>query len=62
MVSAKILAHQEVPATVAGMFCQAVLTAIPLYGSKSWVLPPSKLKVLKGFHVEAVQQMIGIYS
>ena len=49
----KILNRQKVPALVAGMFYQAVVAAVLLYGSESWVLPPSALKVLEGFHVEA---------
>ena len=51
----KILTRQEVPAPVAGTFYQAVMAAVLLYGSESWVLPPSALKVLKGFHVEMAQ-------
>ena len=49
----KILTRQEVPAPVAGMFYQAVVATVLLCGSKSWVLPPSALRVLEGFHVEA---------
>ena len=56
----KILARQEVPAPVAGMFYQAVVAAVLLYGSESWVLPPSALKVLEGFHVEAARRMTGM--
>ena len=50
----KILTHQEVPTHVAGIFYQAVVAAVICYGSESWVLPPSALKVIEGFHVEAV--------
>ena len=32
-----------------GMFYQAVIAAVLLYGSELWVLPPSGLKVLEGF-------------
>merc|ERR1712086_342394 len=56
----KILNRQEVPAPVAGMFYQAVVAAVLLYGSESWVLPPSALKVLEGFHVEASRRMTGM--
>ena len=42
------------------MFYQAVVAAVLLYGSKSWVLCPSVLKVLKGFHVEVARQMTGM--
>ena len=42
------------------MFYQAVVAAALLYGSESCVLPPSVLKVLEGFHVEAAQRMTGM--
>ena len=42
------------------MFYQAVVAAVLLYGSESWVLPPSALKVPEGFHVEGTQHMIGM--
>ena len=45
---------------MAGMFYQAVVAAVLLYGSESWVLPPSALKVLEGFHVEAARRMTGM--
>ena len=53
----KILNRQEVPPPVAGMFYQAVVAAVLLYGSESWVLPPSTLKVLECLHVEAARRM-----
>jgi hypothetical protein len=56
----KILTREEVPTPMAGMFYQAVAAAVLLYGSKSWVLPPSGLKVLEGFHVEAARRMTGM--
>ena len=45
---------------MAGMFYQAVVAAVLLCGSESWVLPPSALKVLEGFHVEASRRMTGM--
>ena len=48
----KIIARQKVPATVAGVFYQALVAAVLLCGSESRIFPPSALKVLKGFHVE----------
>ena len=56
----KVLATEEVPAPVAGMFYQAVVAAMLLYGSKSWSLPPRALKVLEGFHVEAARRLTGM--
>ena len=31
-----------------------------LYGSVTWVLPPSGLKCLEGFHVEAARHLTGM--
>ena len=56
----KILNRQEVPAPVAGMFYQMVVAAVLLHGSESWVLPPSVLKVLEGFHMEVARRMTGM--
>ena len=46
----KVLQTEEIPPPVAGAFYQAVIAGVLLYGSESWCLPPSALKVLKGFH------------
>jgi hypothetical protein len=56
----KVLAKEEVPGPVAGIFYQAVVAAVLLYGSESWVLPPSTLNSLRGFHVEAAQRLTGM--
>lgn len=37
----QMLEKDIVLASVAGMFYQAVVASILLYGSESWVLPPS---------------------
>ena len=57
----KIVTRQAVSAPVADMFYQAVVTSVLLYGSKYCVLSPSTLKVLEGFHVEAVQRMMNMH-
>ena len=49
----KILTCQEVPTPVEGMFYQAIVAVVLLYGSKSWVLAPAPLKILDVFHMEA---------
>ena len=56
----KVLRRQEVPPPVAGMFYQAAVAAVLLYGSESWNLPPSGIKVLEGFHVESARRLTGI--
>jgi hypothetical protein len=56
----KILTRKEVRAPVSGMCYQAVVAVVLLYGSESWVLPPTGLRVLEGFHVEATRRMTGM--
>ena len=56
----KVLAKDDVPGPVAGMFYQAVVAAVLLYGSESWVLPPSALSIISGFHIEAARRLTGM--
>ena len=48
------------PALVVGMFYQAAVAAVMLYGSETWVTPPHKLRTLEGFHVEAARRITGM--
>ena len=56
----KIIERENVPAPVAGMFYQAVVAAVLLYGSESWVLPAAQLARLEGFHVECARRLTGM--
>ena len=56
----RVLDKESVPRPVAGMFYQAVVASQLLYGSETWVLPPSGLKCLEGFHVEAARRLTGM--
>ena len=51
---------EEVPPRVAGFFYQAVVASVLLFGSETWVLPPSAYKALEGFHVEAAHRLTGM--
>ena len=55
-----IIAKEEVPAPVAGMFYQVVVAAVLLYGSESWVISAFDLRALDGFHVEAARRLTGM--
>ena len=55
-----VIAKDSVPAPIAGMFYQAVVTAVLLYGSETWVVPPHDLRALEGFHVEAARRITGM--
>ena len=48
------------PPRVAGMFYQAVVASVLLYGSESWVVSPAALRELEGFHVEAARRLTGM--
>ncbi len=52
-----VLKGKNAPLKVCGMFYRAVVQSVMLYGSESWVLNPSFLVRLKGFHVRAVWRM-----
>merc|ERR1711966_551760 len=56
----RLLERDSVPARVAGMYYQAVIASVLLYGSESWVVSPSTLRELKGFHVEAARRLAGM--
>ena len=43
-----------------GMFYQAVVASVLLYGSESWAVWPSALREMEGFHVEAVRRLTGM--
>ena len=45
---------------IAGMFYQAVVAAVLLYGSETWVTPPHDLRAMEGFHVEAARRITGM--
>ena len=55
-----VITKESVPTPVAKMFYQAVMTAVLLYGSESWVLPDAQLDRLEGFHVECAQRLTGM--
>ena len=44
------------------MYYQAVVASVLLYGSESWVVSPSTLRELEGFHVEAARRLTGMRS
>ena len=45
---------------MAGMFYQAVVAAVLLYGSESWVVSAYDLRALEGVHVEAARRLTGM--
>ena len=42
------------------MFYQAVVAAVLLYGSESWVISAFDLRALDGFYVEAARRLTGM--
>ena len=48
------------PGPVAVMFYQALVVSQCLYGGETWIIPPSGLKCLEGFHVEAARCLTGM--
>ena len=55
----KVITKEEVPPRVAGMFYQAVVAAVLLYGSETWCLTDTARRPLDGFHTEAARRITG---
>ena len=57
---ATIIAKEGVPPIIAGMFYQAVVASVLLFGSETWVAAPHDLRACEGFHVEACRRLTGM--
>jgi hypothetical protein len=55
-VSCVFRAENALP-KVCGMFYKATVQAVLIFGSESWKLSPSSLKILEGFHIRAACHM-----
>ena len=55
-----VIAKESVPAVIAGMFFRVVVEAVLLYGSETWALPPTAMRCLNGFQVEAARRLTGM--
>ena len=55
-----VIAKECVSPPVAGMFYQAVVAAVLLYGSKTWVVSPLDLRALEGFQFEVARRLTGM--
>ena len=55
-----IIAKECVPPPVAGMFYQAVVAAVLLCGSETWVVSAYNSRALEGFHVETARRLTGM--
>ena len=53
--------EEEVPPRMVGTFYQAVVASVLIYGSESWVVSPTVMRELMGFHMEAVRRLTGMY-
>ncbi len=53
----QVLRSKNVSPFVAARFYQAIIQAILLYGSKSWVISWTAMVRLKGFHIHAKYRM-----
>jgi hypothetical protein len=53
----QVLRAENVPPRVVAKFYKAVVQAVLLYGSKTWVLLTTALASLEGFHIRAAYQM-----
>ena len=53
----QVLRAENVPPRVAAKFYKAVVQAVLLYGSETWVLSTTALASLEGFHIRAAYRM-----
>ena len=53
----QVLRAEKVPPWIAAKFYKAVVQAVQLYGSKTWVLLMAALTSLEGFHIRAAYRM-----
>jgi hypothetical protein len=53
----QVLRAENVPPRVAAKFYKAVVQAVLLYGSETWVLSTAALASLEGFHIRAAYRM-----
>ncbi len=53
----KVPRRENTPPTVAAKFYLAVVQAVLLYGSKTWVISPQAMVRLEGFHIRAAWRM-----
>ncbi len=53
----QVLWAENVPPCAAAKFYKAVVQAVLLYGSKTWVLSKTALASLEGFHIRAAYRM-----
>jgi hypothetical protein len=55
----RVLWAENASPRMSGMFYKATVQAVLLYGSEMWSLPPSSIKRLEGFHIQAAWRMSG---
>ncbi len=53
----QVLQSENAPPPIAAQFYQAIIQAILLYGSKTWVISRTALARLEGFHIRAAYRM-----
>jgi hypothetical protein len=56
----RVLRAENATPWTSGMFYKATMQAVLLYGSDTWSVPPSSIKQLEGFHIQAAWQMSGL--
>jgi len=55
----RVLAREGADARVSGMFYKAVIQSVLLYSCETWVITPSVLKALAGFHNRMARRLSG---
>jgi hypothetical protein len=53
-----VLQRENAPPRVSTKFYKAIVQSVLLYGSESWVLSPTVMARLEGFHIHAAYRMV----
>lgn len=61
MKLSKILKRHDANPRIMGSFYQAIIQAVLLYGSESWVISNNNLKKLRSFHHRCARHMVGYH-
>ena len=58
----RLLRGENMDPRVCGMFYKAVVQSVLLFGSETWVLTPSAMRCLEGFHIRSAYRMAKVHK
>ena len=58
----RLVRGENLPPRICGMFYKAVVQAVLLYGSETWALTETAMRVLEGFHIRLAYRMAKVHK